>query len=590
LYFLWGQKEDAMIALDPKSRTPLYEQLYAALAEEIRAGTRQPGAALPGRRSMAAELGVSVNTVDAAYQMLGAEGLAEAKARRGFFVQETGGMLHTRRARPQPPQTPAPAAPPCRYDLSTGSIDTALFPARSWGRLQRDLLYQCPELLQRGEMQGEEALRTEIAAYLSDYRGVECTPRQIVVGAGIEYLLGCLAHLFAGSVAAVENPGYRRTQAVLQNSGLACTLVDIDRDGLSVSGLEASGANLCYVTPSHHFPTGVTMPARRRAQLLGWANAAPGRYILEDDYDSEFRFDTRPLPSLQGMAGPDGPVVYLTTFSKSLAPGIRMACMVLPERLLGQYRRDFAVYANTVSRVEQQTLAQFMAGGYFTRHLARMRLAYKRRMEAFAAALRGALPEARLGAMHSGLHFLLTMPRAPGEAAMVKTAAQRGVRLRGLSEYYMARPENCPANTVVAGYAGLQAEEIPAVAAALGKAWSVVAFEHVGHLADRDEGAGVGFADDGAHFRDLEPVHDKIDDGLLGVGVPADRRDLGGAAAEGGHQGGADLVGFVGDDHDLLGAVDTLDDEVHRFQPRRVGDDGVERQDPAVHDEAAEDV
>ena len=321
-------------------------------------------------------------------------------------------------------------------------------------------------------MQGDEPLRVQIARYLSAYRGVECTPEQIVVGAGIEYLLGCLAHLFTGGVAAVENPGYTRTRAVLQNSGIPCTLVDIDASGLPAEALEQSGANLCYLTPSHHFPTGITMPAPRRAELLAWACALPGRYILEDDYDSEFRFDIRPLPSLQGMAGPDGPVVYLTTFSKSLAPGIRIACMVLPHSLLARYRQDFAQYANTVSRFEQQTLCNFMAGGYFTRHLARMRLTYKRRMEAFAAALRHALPGVTLGSVHSGLHFLLTLPGAGGEHAMVEAAAREGVRLRGLSEYYLARRERCPPDTVVAGYSALKEDDIPAVASALARAWA----------------------------------------------------------------------------------------------------------------------
>ena len=465
-----------MIELDPRLKTPLYEQLYAALADEIRRGDRAPGTPLPGRRTMAAQQGVSVNTVDTAYQMLAAEGLAEPRPRSGFYVQKTYGMLHTRTPRPAPqavvPAAPKPVGEPAtRFDLSTGSVDTALFPARSWGRIQKELLYQRPELLQRGEMQGDADLRGEIAHYLSDYRGVECTPEQIVVGAGIEYLLGCVAHLFGNCTAAIENPGYSRTRAVLGNSGLSCTLVDIDRDGLSVSALEASGASLCYLTPSHHFPTGVTMPATRRAQLLAWAAEKPGRYILEDDYDSEFRFDTRPLPCLQGMAGADGPVVYLTTFSKSLAPGIRIACMVLPQSLLGRYRRDFAAYANTVSRFEQQTLCEFMAGGYFTRHLARMRLAYKRRMETFAAALRTALPGVELDGVHSGLHFLLTLPQAESEAAMVQAAAQHGVRLRGLSEYYMARPELCRPNTVVAGYSALKEDDIPAVAAALAGAW-----------------------------------------------------------------------------------------------------------------------
>ena len=246
----------------------------------------------------------------------------------------------------------------------------------------------------------------------------------------------------------------------------------VSADDLPIRALEQSGANLCYVTPSHHFPTGVTMPAPRRAQLLAWAAAKPGRFILEDDYDSEFRFATRPLPSLQGMSGANGPVVYLTTFSKSLAPGMRIACMVLPQGLLERYQSDFSMYANTVSRYEQQTLCEFMANGYFARHIARMRLTYKRRMEAFAAALHAGLdPDLTLAGAHSGLHFLLTLPGAGGEQAMVQAAAKQGVRLKGLSEYYMQDAAHCRPDTVVAGYSGLQAEDIPAAAAALGRAW-----------------------------------------------------------------------------------------------------------------------
>ena len=463
-----------MITLHPESRTPLYEQLYRALAADIQSGVLPPGKPLPGRRSMAAQLGVSVNTVDTAYQMLAAEGLAESRPRSGFYVQETGGMLQSGAPRPvsPAPAPAAPAAPAYRYDLSTTGIDTALFPARSWGRIQRDLLYNSPQLLQRGEAQGDAELRAAIADYLGDFRGVRCTPEQIVVGAGIEYLLGCLAHLFAGGTAAVENPGYSRARAVLQNSGIPCLPADIDKSGLSVASLTRTGANLCYITPSHHFPTGVTMPAPRRAQLLAWAREQPGRYILEDDYDSEFRFDIRPLPSLQGMAGPDGPVVYLTTFSKSLAPGIRIACMVLPGPLLARYRQDFALYSNTVSRFEQQTLCRFMTGGYFARHLARMRLTYKKRMEHLTAALTAALgPALTIRGRHSGLHLLLTMPGAGGEAQMTARAAARGVRLHGLSEYYLARPELCPPDTVVAGYAALPDSDIDAAAAALARAW-----------------------------------------------------------------------------------------------------------------------
>ena len=316
-----------------------------------------------------------------------------------------------------------------------------------------------------------DILRQALAEYLEEYRGVRCGPHQLVVGAGLEYLLGLLAPLLPGP-AAVENPGYPRARQVLENNGISCCCLPVDEDGLSIRALSESGAAVCYVTPSHQFPTGVTMPAGRRAELLHWAARRPGqRYIIEDDYDSEFRFDTRPLPSLQGMAGADGPVVYLSTCSRSLAPSIRIAYMVLPEQLLPAWHAKYALYSGTVSRFEQQTLCEFMAGGYFTRHLARMRLAYKRRMETFAAALRAALPGVELDGVHSGLHFLLTLPQAEREAAMVQAAAQHGVRLRGLSEYYMARPELCRPNTVVAGYSALKEDDIPAVTAALAGAW-----------------------------------------------------------------------------------------------------------------------
>lgn len=462
-----------MITLDAKGAQPLYEQLYHALAEDIRTGELTAGERLPGKRSMAARLGVSVNTVDGAYQLLAAEGFIESRPRSGFVVLEYEGPLRAAEASAAPPAAPPKPTVPWEYDLTTGGVDTGLFPFRQWGRIQKELLYSQPELLRHGHPQGDENLREAIAGYLRQFRGVECDADQLVVGAGTEYLVGQLARLLQGSTAAVENPGYRRAGAVLNVGGIPCTPVDIDGGGLSLAGLQASGAELCYITPSHHFPTGVTMPAPRRAQLVKWAMAVPGRYIIEDDYDSEFRYDIRPLPSLQGMAGPDGPVIYLTTFTQSLAPSIRIACMVLPRPLLARYRQVFAAYSCPVGRFEQQTLCRFITEGHFTRHLARMRLAYKERMEALAAALEGAFGRENisLSGRHTGLHLLLTLPDGPGEEAMVAQAAAAGIRLRGLASYYMARAELCPANTVVVGYSTLDAAEMPRLAEKLSTTW-----------------------------------------------------------------------------------------------------------------------
>lgn len=471
------------VCLDPGGEKPLYQQLYDSLAAQIRSGRLRPGDKLPGKRSLAGQLAVAVNTVDTAYQMLVAEGYLEARPKSGFFVLEYTDLFHpgagAERPLPAGPSKAPPAgtekAAPDRpaFDLSTGAVDTALFPFRTWGRIQKELLYARPELLYHGHRQGDGDLRRAIAEYLHAYRGVVCSPEQLVVGAGVEYLLGLLAQLLRGGIAAIENPGYDRSRTILQNNGVPCRCVAIDQSGLALEGLERSGANLCYVTPSHHFPTGVTMPAGRRAQLLHWAAQSPGRYILEDDYDAEFRFDMRPLPSLQALAGPRGPVVYLCTFSKSLAPSIRIACMVLPPELLERYRATFGSYANTVSRFEQQTLCRFLTEGYFTRHLARMRNAYKARMEALAAALEEALgrDRIRLQGRHTGLHLLLTLDGDISEEQMVRSAAAQGVRLKGLSDYYMERREDCPGSTVVLGYASLRNEDIPALAQALRRAW-----------------------------------------------------------------------------------------------------------------------
>lgn len=450
---------------------PLYQQLYDSLTEQIMDGRLAVGTRMPGKRTLASQLAVSVNTVDTAYQMLVAEGYLESRPRSGFFVQDVPGGFAAPEA--ERSSIPAPEAPHWRFDCSTGSVDTSLFPFRSWGRIQRELLYDAPELLRHGHRQGDENLRQAIAEYLRAYRGVACSAEQIVVGAGVEYLLGLAAQLLSGSVAAVEEPGYDRSRTILENNGVPCRTVTLDASGLSVEALSASGANLCYVTPSHHFPTGVTMPVGRRAQLLQWASR-PGRYILEDDYDAEFRFDMRPLPSLQGMAGPDGPVLYLCTFSKSLAPGIRIACMVLPKPLLPRWRAIFGSYSNTVGRFDQQTLCRFLTGGHFTRHLARMRGVYHRRMQSLCAALERAFGRERLilQGRHTGLHLMLTLCEGPGEAAMVSSARQAGVRLSGLSEYYRDTAAPRPENTVILGYAALPDDSIGELAETLKRAWT----------------------------------------------------------------------------------------------------------------------
>lgn len=474
--------EHITMRLVPGGTIPLYRQLYTCLVAEMRSGNLAAGEKLPGKRAMAQQLGVSVNTVDTAYQMLVAEGYLKARPRSGFAVRA---LLPGVSAAQTPPRTAdltdlpvqekalaATPSTPVLFDFQTASIDTTLFPFKTWRRLQRDLLAGNPSLLNHGHRQGDENLRRAIATYLHEFRGARCDAGQIVVGAGIEYLLGLLACLFKEDVFAVENPGYARTARILQNSGVRSCCVAVDSEGLSAQALAQSGATLAYVTPSHQFPTGVSMPAGRRDALLQWARETPGRYLIEDDYDSEFRFDVRPLPCLQGMD--DGAhVIYISTFSKSIAPAIRIAYMVLPPALLARYTEQFAFYSSTVSRFEQQTLCRFMEGGHFARHLNRLRNAYRQRRDALVDALHAAFGRSALEILgsHTGLHLLVRLRTGLDETQMIERAAAHGARLTGLSAYYRANPENCPASTVVLGYAGVPPDAILPAVAALRAAW-----------------------------------------------------------------------------------------------------------------------
>lgn len=462
--------EDATPRLT-KNGGALYAQLYRYFIGEIRAGRLAAGEKLPSKRRLAADAGVSVNTVDTAYAMLAAEGYVEARPRSGYRVAALETPAPPAPAR-RPPAAPAPAPTPWRYDFTTSTIDTGLFPFKTWRRIQRDVLAGDPALLNLGPRQGDENLRAAIAVHLHEYRAANCAPGQVVVGAGMEYLLGLLAQMFRAETFAVEDPGYGRPARVLRNSGARAVCVPVDGRGISAKALAASGASLAYVTPSHQFPTGVTMPAGRRYELLQWAAQQPGRYIVEDDYDSEFRFDSRPLPCLQGMDA-EGRVIYVGTFSKSVAPAIRIAYMVLPPSLLGRWESQFGTYSCTVSRFEQQTLCRFMESGAFARHLARLRVAYRRRRDLLVTALRAAFgARAAVAGTHTGLHLLVSLPGAPSEEGLVRAAAGQGVHCAGLGEYFLGAPPPGPrAPTVVLGYAGLTETDIAPAVEALRRAW-----------------------------------------------------------------------------------------------------------------------
>ena len=445
---------------------PLYHQLYRHIAAAIQSGALAPGSRLPSKRRLCALAGVSMSTVEAAYSLLAAEGYVLARPRSGYVCAH---LLLPAPGAPPPMPEAAPAPSPARWacDCSTSAVDTSTFPFSSWARITKEAVYENPGLLQRGHPQGDEPLRAALAGLLSQYRGVRCTPEQVVVGAGADYLLSLLLQLLPEHRAvALEDPGYPAAYAAAALHGRQAVPIPVDGEGMDPDALECSGAGLAYVTPSHQFPLGVTMPAGRRSRLLRWAAQQPDRFLIEDDYDSEFRYASRPIPALQGLDRA-GRVVYMGTFSRSIAPAIRVAYMILPPPLLERYRRTFSHGACTVSRFEQESLRRFIAQGLYGRHLRRTGNLYRRKCALLTQAL-SAIPGAAISGGDAGLHFLLTLPRY-SEGELVERAAAQSVRVHPLSRYCHAVPP-LP-STVVLGFAGLTGEELSGAAERLRAAW-----------------------------------------------------------------------------------------------------------------------
>lgn len=435
--------------LEDRGDLPLYDFLYRRIRQDILDGTLRAGERLPSKRALAEHLQVSVITVEGAYRQLEAEGYLTASPRRGFFVN--------RLDRLPAPLAPAPirqepAEPAWRLDLGRNRTDPARFPAAAWARLTRQVLSE-GNFLSPVPHQGLYALRQAISRTLRDLKGMAAAPEQIVVSAGAEHLYLLLAQLLGpGTRLAVEDPGYPKIRQVYGKCGLTCLPVPLDRQGMDPRALRASRAAVAHLSPAHHYPTGLVTPIARRQALLRWAEETGG-VLIEDDYDSEFRFTGRPLPTLQSIDG-GGRVIYLNTFSQTIAPAIRVGFMVLPPRLLARYQSELGFYACAVPVPDQYVLEKFLSGGHYEQHLARMRKEYRTRRAAVLDAFRRAPFTRSIRDQGAGLHFLLELNTARGVEELRRRAADREVRLAFLSDY-AAEPERDRDRTLVVNYAGL---------------------------------------------------------------------------------------------------------------------------------------
>lgn len=461
------------IELEQKSGQTLYEQIYEYIREEIRKGNLLQGERLPSARFLSDYLQVSRTTVDMAYGQLVAEGYLIARPKRGYFVGDVRELFNTGMADEHAKAEPLQRAenPGWRYDFSPNAIDMSQFPYATWKKITKNIMVDArSHMFALGEPQGDIELRRTICRYLHGSRGVNCDPEQIIVGAGNDFLLLLLEKILGRHIhVAMENPTYIRAYKIFRSFAYPISLIPMDDRGICVDKLEESGAKLAYVMPSRQYPTGISMPIGRRMELLHWADEERDRYLIEDDYDSEFRYKGKPLPSLQASDS-QGRVIYIGTFSKAIAPAIRVSYMVLPYPLLERYRRECSFFSSTVSRIDQTILNEFINDGYFERYLNKMRKLYRTKHDLLLGKLKDFERDFTVSGENAGLHVLLTDKRGRNEAALEKAACDLDVKVYGMGAFYMEETNDIPA-TMILGYGGLSQEEIMEGISLLKKVW-----------------------------------------------------------------------------------------------------------------------
>ena len=458
---------------------PLYKQLYDCMKQDIEDGKLSSGEKVPSKRTLARNLGISTITVETAYSQLIGEGYLYTLPKKGYYVSDLAGMHRFRSGMKagQSAETAAgrtgagwtsradakgagmlacenkaeedePAGPPdaafgagrVRFDFSSNRTAAADFPFSIWAKCMRETIsMREQELMEVSPSGGVEALRLAVADHLASFRGMSVDPAQIIIGAGTEYLYTLLIRLLGqDKVYCIENPGYRKLLAIYKSSGAVCRFADVDSQGMIVRQLRESGADIAHISPTHHFPTGVTMPVSRRYEMLAWAGELEERYIIEDDYDSEFRIKGHPMPSLQSIDAA-GKVIYMNTFSKSLTSTIRISYMVLPPRLVRTFYQKLGFYSCTVSTFDQYALSDFISQGYFEKHINRMRLSYRRRREKVLAITKALFKpeEGRIIENDSGLHLILELRTDRPEDEIRRKLLKKGIRISSVADYDM---------------------------------------------------------------------------------------------------------------------------------------------------------
>jgi len=450
------------IPIKVDSKEPIYQQIYKYIKNEIQSGRLQFGDKLPSTRALSEHLQISRSTVDFAYEQLLSEGYIESIPYKGHFVCEITGIFESIPEPKKAGKKPEEQIEKEHYDFdfSPNGIDVSLMPFDTWKKLSKNALLDGEhDIFHLGDAKGDFSLRDSICRYLYGSRGVNTTPSNIIVGAGNDYLLMLLQKILGPDLkVAVENPAYTRAANIFAASGNEILPISLDEDGMDVLKLKNSQADVAYITPSRQFPTGIVMPVSRRTELLLWAKEG-NRFIIEDDYDSEFRYKGKPIPSLQSM-DKNNSVIYLGTFSKSITPAIRISYMVLPDSLLEIYEEKLSFISSTVSRIDQSVITSFIDGGHFERHLNKMRKVYKGKHDLLLECLKPFRNSFTISGEHGGLHVVLTDQKGRSEEELILLAKKQGCKIYSMKNCYIGKTPQTEKASFLLGYATLTETQI----------------------------------------------------------------------------------------------------------------------------------
>ncbi len=452
---------------------PIYITLYETIKNNILTNAYKGNTKLPSIRSLSITLNISKNTVLSAYEQLVAEGYIYSKEKSGYYISDISSQSqNSTLAYAIKPDNNTDQKNEVIYDFRSGQIDLAAFPIQQFKKsLTQSINIEKSEILGYGSHQGDDLFREEISKYLYHSRGVSCHKDQIILSSGTQHLIQLLSLLIKdyGSHVAFENPGYVGSKEVFEHMNYTIAPIDIDEEGIRIDQLKKTKSSIAYVTPSHQFPTGVIMPIKKRFDLLNWAKETNG-LIIEDDYDSEFRFKGQPIPSLHSLDN-DERVIYIGTFSKSLMPSLRISYMVVPPKILNIYYEKYAIYEQSVPRVLQETMTNFIKDNHWSRHLKKMRTIYRRKQDELIQSLQEIfMDKVKIYGSEAGLHLLIEVKSSYTRDALIAIANQNGIALNQMNKYYFKNTHN-KKPIILIGFAGIPLEQIKPAVQKLYTAW-----------------------------------------------------------------------------------------------------------------------